>query len=213
MNNIYKNISKIKEARKLLKLKFSDNCDFEDEISKYEDEHKESILHMIRCSENARYFARYLAYDESRIELISTCALLHDVGKLDIDPKVLYKVGKLTDEEWAIIKNHPNVKGIEKIGLSEEIVDSILYHHHRVSDYSKININSVVKIISLLDSFDAMSYIRCYKHNIMTLDEVVEEIKKNMGTQFDVYYGGQFIKYLESTYFATSRFYGKNIFN
>lgn len=212
MENVYRYIKKVHDAKNTISNMICNSENYEDVIRKYKDVHKESILHMIRCSENAKYFAMYLGFDSDKVELISECALLHDIGKLAIDPKILYKEGKLTEIEWNIIKSHPDVEGLENTKLDIAIKDSIYYHHHKVSDYFKNDIHYLVKLVTLLDSFDAMSYRRCYKRTVLSVDEILNEIEKNIGNQFDEYYGRKFIRYIESDFFNSLCFYGKNVY-
>jgi len=123
------------------------------------------------------------------LELLST---LHDIGKLSINDQVLNKAGKLTDEEWLEIRKHPEV-GYRIALASPELVpiaDFILCHHERWDGkgYPQGLIGEKIpllsRIISVVDSFDAMTQDRPYR-KAMPVAAAIDEITKNAGTQFD----------------------------
>lgn len=115
-----------------------------------------------------------IGYTEEIVVNIGMGALLHDIGKINITDKILNKPGKLTDEEYEIIKKHP-VYGHKFIKennkLSQLSKDIVLYHHERIdgSGYpTGVKINSLengkyINIVSFVDVFDAMTNDRIYK--------------------------------------------------
>jgi HD-GYP domain-containing protein (c-di-GMP phosphodiesterase class II) len=117
--------------------------------------------------------------------------LLHDVGKIAINPDIQNKPGKLTDEEYAHIMTHVQIgPSIVKPIANENIVDIIRYHHTRYDGRGKNQTQSGsqlpigVKIVTLADSFDAMTSERPYRKSL-TLAEALAEVKRCSGTQFD----------------------------
>lgn len=162
--------------------------------------HRESIEHMIRCSIIAKEFAEFLGLSEINKEKLYECALLHDLGKLKLNPEILYKNTRLTDAEFKYIKTHTSINGKEGC-LDKCILDCINYHHDNIisTGYNKINVcekHEFVRIISLIDCYDAMSHKRCYKDFIYSKDEIISDIKNLIGKQFDYFYGHKFIDYL-----------------
>lgn len=119
-------------------------------------------------------------------------ALFHDIGKVFISEKILYKKDKLTQAEYLIIKEHPK-KGCEMLRglkLSEDIYEAVLHHHERYdgSGYpeglNKREIPLFSRIIGIADAFDAMTSDRAYRKALL-FHTAKSELIKNKGTQFD----------------------------
>lgn len=162
--------------------------------------HSETVNHMVRCANIAHEFGKYLGLSKKDLEKLTECALLHDIGKFYVNPEILYKEGRLTDEEFMEIKRHTDYDGLlKKADMS--VRHCIRYHHDNVvkTGYHKIDVSKkhdFVKIISLIDCYDVMSNKRCYKDYTLTIDEIIEDIYKNLGRQFDLNYGHKFIGFL-----------------
>jgi HD-GYP domain-containing protein (c-di-GMP phosphodiesterase class II) len=118
--------------------------------------------------------------------------LLHDIGKIGISEKILNKPGKLTTEEWEVIKSHPQV-GANIVSHTPQLapcLTAILYHHERHDGlgYPKglkgEEIPLEARILALADAFAAMTSERAYS-NALTFEDALEEIKRGAGTQFD----------------------------
>jgi len=125
----------------------------------------------------------------NELELLST---LHDIGKMSIPAAILSKPGKLNDEEWREMKKHPEV-GFRIAQATSELVPIakyILCHHERWDGkgYPQGLVGEQIpllsRIVSIADSYDAMTNDRAYRA-AMTKKEAAEEIKKCSGTQFD----------------------------
>lgn len=119
-------------------------------------------------------------------------ALLHDVGKLNVSPKILYKPGKLTSKERQAIERHP-VIGVNVLHGSKNLSDlrnAILYHHERYDGKGYCHglkgkdIPLEARIVSVCDCFDAMISYRSYK-KALTLEEAKDELVRNKNTQLD----------------------------
>lgn len=131
-----------------------------------------TYTHSINVSLYAMLIARWLNLSEKEIKKVIQAGLLHDIGKIRIDNKILNKKGKLTDEEFEEIKKH-TILGYDLVKeidcLDSDIKDAILMHHERVdrSGYplktSGENINLCAKIIAIADVYDAMTSDRVYK--------------------------------------------------
>jgi energy-coupling factor transport system substrate-specific component len=136
--------------------------------------------------------ARELGLNDEECETLRKTALLHDIGKIGITDSVLNKPGKLTDEEYELMKSHVT-KGAEILKdftLIDKVWEGALYHHERYDGKGyvhglkaeEIPINA--RIIGIADAFDAMTANRVYRKK-QSFDYVLSELKKGRGTQFD----------------------------
>ena len=148
--------------------------------------------HSKRVADYARKIAARMGKSKEEQEEIYRAGLLHDVGKIRIPAEIINKPGRLTDEEYNIIKIHP-VTGYHILqGISEDSVIAIAakYHHERYdgkgypNGLAGENIPEVARILGVADAYDAMASNRSYRKSLP--QEVVrEEIEKGKGTQFD----------------------------
>lgn len=163
--------------------------------------------HSIRVMEYAVKFSRYLNLTEDKISIIRNAAILHDIGKLFIPKNILFKQDKLTTNEFNLIKHHSLIgytllKDINSLSLEANI---ILHHHEKVdgSGYPlglKDNeLTNSCKIISICDSFDAMTSNRIYKKSL-NMKEAISELEKNAGSQFDKTLTCKFIQFIQDNY-------------
>ena len=158
-------------------------------------EQKDKYLkgHSEKVREYSIKIGKRLGLPKDDIKILSNVTPLHDIGKLFIDSSILNKKEKLTEAEWAIIKKHP-LNG-ERILLPLKRIRngiSIVKHHHeRINGKGYPNglsgdkISLLARIVSVADALDAMSSERPYRERPLTLKEIKNELKKNMGTQFD----------------------------
>ena len=138
---------------------------------------------------------------EDDVHRIYLAGLLHDIGKIGISEAVLRKKGKLNEDEMARIKAHPQIGAsiLSEIKQMKDIVPGVLCHHERIDGkgYPKgltgDRIPLIGKIISLADSFDAMTSRRVYRE-ALSIKRAVAEIEKGIGTQFDPDVANAFIK-------------------
>ena len=158
--------------------------------------------HSDRVAKYAEIFGTYLNLDESELKTLVLAADFHDIGKIGISDSVLLKPGKLTDEEYAKIKLHP-VISVNILSSSETFKDALppIRHHHERIDGNGYpdklkgeEIPKLARILSICDTFDAITSIRVYK-NQMTIEDALAEIDRVKGTQLDKDYSEQFIKF------------------
>lgn len=148
--------------------------------------------HSLRVTLYSMALAKKLNLPDNLLEEIETTGLLHDIGKIAIPEKILLKPGKLTDEEFEIIKKHPEfgehlINGIGKLKL---ISNWLKYHHERYDGKGypeglkgeDIPISS--RIIAIADTYDAMTSTRSYRP-ALSHEEAIGEIQRCAGTQFD----------------------------
>jgi len=148
--------------------------------------------HSKRVAEYSRRIAERLGKSREEQEEIYRAGLLHDVGKIRIPEEIINKPGKLTEEEFSIIKIHP-VTGYHILrGISKDssIAIAAKYHHERYDGKGYPNglegdkIPETARILGVADSYDAMASNRSYR-NALPQEVVRSEIEKGKGTQFD----------------------------
>ncbi len=148
--------------------------------------------HSQRVAHLTQQLARVIGLDENVVRRMHIAGLVHDVGKIGVPEGLLLKPGKLTDEEFAWIKRHPEIgyRILKDIPQLQDILPGVLYHHERWDGrgYPKglkgEEIPQVARLIGLADSFDAMSSTRTYRSG-MDRKQVLKEIERCSGTQFD----------------------------
>ena len=143
-------------------------------------------------SEYSVFIAKKLGYSKEKCETLRQMALLHDIGKIGIPDAILNKPEKLTDEEYKIMKSHV-IRGGEILKYFT-VVDNVsvgaLYHHEKYDGSGYCHglkgeeIPLDARIIGIADAFDAMTANRIYRKQL-DLDFVINELKRNSGTQFD----------------------------
>lgn len=162
------------------------------------------------CENVGRYaaaVAESLGLAPAEIENIKIAGYLHDIGKIGIDEKVLFKSGRLTQEEFEHIKEHPKigVKILEAINLPKNIVDGVKYHHERIkgNGYPEMLTNDgvpplplVASIIGVADSYEAMTSDRPYR-KALSKEEAMEELRIGSGKLYDPKIVDVFLKLLE----------------
>ncbi len=159
-------------------------------------------------SERVAFISRWIAeklsekeqLDEEQIHMVYLAGLLHDIGKIGIEEVVLRKKGKLTEQEFNRIKQHPSIGAgiLHEIKQMRDVIPGVLSHHERVNGrgypdgLAGDQIPLTGKIVGLADSFDAMTSKRTYR-DAMTVEQALEEIEKGLGTQFDEKLGRIFL--------------------
>jgi len=152
----------------------------------------ETEEHIERLKMIARKLGEKIGLPINQVDELSLTAVLHDIGKVTISDSILLKKGKLTKKEWDILKRHPEI-GYKIASSSHQLIpiaECILYHHEwwDGSGYPRglkgNNIPLLSRIIAIVDAYDVMINGRPHK-DPMTYKEVIEELKKCAGTQFD----------------------------
>lgn len=155
--------------------------------------HPHTYMHSINVANYSVFLGERLGLDEENLEKLKLVGLLHDIGKLNIPVNILRKPGKLTNEEFEVIKNHPvySVELLKRAGITdEEVLRSVKAHHERIdgTGYPKgLNESKIpffARITSISDSFEAMTSNRCYRGR-QDLGYAREELIKGAGKQFD----------------------------
>jgi putative nucleotidyltransferase with HDIG domain len=148
--------------------------------------------HSERVTAYSELIAKELGFSEEETETLNLAGLLHDIGKIGVDESILRKPAKLTDQEFEEIKKHPEYAAniIQNIPQLKGIVAVVRHHHERYdgngypAGLKGGNIPYNARIISIADTFDAMSSKRPYR-NPLPVSVCIDEILKCSGTQFD----------------------------
>ncbi len=157
--------------------------------------------HSQKVAEYATLLASKLSLDKSHIELIQEAALLHDIGKIGIPEYILTKTGRLTNEEFDIVKQHVemSITIIKHLPSMNHVIPAVIGHHERWDGkgYPRglrgENIPLAARCLAISDAFDAMTSNRPYR-NCMTISAALSEIENNIGTQFDPLLANIFVK-------------------
>lgn len=167
-----------------------------------ESKSRQTGQHVKRVSEYVRIMALNTGFDEEKCTEIALAAMMHDIGKLLIPPEILEKPGKLTDEEFSVIKTHVTL-GEELLKNSPGVVMSMarriaLYHHERWDGkgylgYAGEKIDYISRFVSVADVFDALVSKRSYKDG-WPPEKAYAEIVRQRGTQFAPHAVDVFVK-------------------
>lgn len=148
--------------------------------------------HSRRVAFLASQVAAAAGCSQEQIECVRICGLVHDIGKIGIPEAVLCKPGRLTDEEFRIIKQHPEIghRILKDLPQLRDVLPGVLYHHERFDGkgyphgLAGENIPLIARILCVADTFDAMSSTRAYRA-AMPHEKAQAEIVRCAGTQFD----------------------------
>ena len=148
--------------------------------------------HSFRVSEYSVCIAKQLGYSKEKCESLRQMALLHDIGKIGIPDAILNKPGKLTNEEYEIMKSHVIRGGeiLKDFTMIDNVRVGALYHHEKYDGTGYCHglkgedIPLDARIIGIADAFDAMTANRVYRKQL-DIEVVIEELKRCSGTQFD----------------------------
>jgi diguanylate cyclase (GGDEF)-like protein/putative nucleotidyltransferase with HDIG domain len=149
-------------------------------------------IHTERVSQYCEAIAREMGFSENEVDKVKTAAVLHDIGKITISTEILNKPGRLTQDEYEIIKKHPET-GYQILKSVDEYAPfalDVLYHHERIDGkgypegLKGDEIPLVARIIAVADTYEAMTAKRPYQIP-KTKDEAIRELIRCSGSQFD----------------------------
>jgi len=163
--------------------------------------------HSEKVAEYAQQICINLGMDNETADLAYLAGLLHDVGKIGVPEEILTKPGKLTEQEYEVIKTHPviGVKILESMKNMKEILRVIKHHHERYDGagyparLKGSEIPLISRVLAVADSFDAMTSDRSYR-KAFPLDQAILEIKTSSGTQFDPRVVNSFMQLVQEQY-------------
>ena len=153
---------------------------------------KETANHVRRVAEYSWILARALGATSEEANILRLASPMHDIGKIGIRDDILLKPGKLSQEEFEIIKQHPVIGSeiVEQLGLWGREQKIIRHHHERYDGkgypdgLKKEQIPLLSRILFVCDAYDAMASDRPYRSE-MPKDQIIQIIKKGSGSQFD----------------------------
>ncbi len=154
----------------------------------------ETGMHVVRMAHFARELALAACWSTSAAEELCDAAPMHDIGKIGIPDHILQKPGKLTDEEWVVMRRHPSI-GAEILGDHPSslmrLANVIALCHHEKWDGSGYprglkgeEIPQSARIVAIADVFDALTSVRPYKR-AWTIEDAVALLEKEAGHHFD----------------------------
>ncbi|MGD1091340.1 MAG: HD-GYP domain-containing protein [Bryobacteraceae bacterium] len=148
--------------------------------------------HSLRVAAYSFAIAGELGLPKKDCETIRTAAQLHDIGKIGIPDVILQKVGRLTPEEYGLIKLHPQIgrKILEKVSRFKDLLPAVELHHENFDGtgypykLSGTRIPLEARIVRVADAFDSMASSRSYRE-ALPLATAIDELVKYSGSQFD----------------------------
>lgn len=163
--------------------------------------------HSDRVSEYSVLIGEALGLPEDDIKKLKLGGLFHDIGKIGVPDSILQKEGKLSDDEYSEIKNHPSIGAhiLSTASIFQDILPIVKHHHERYdgkgypSQLAGENIPYLARITAVADTFDAMTTKRSYRDSL-PLDYVISEFERCKGTQFDPKIADVFLDILKNHY-------------
>jgi hypothetical protein len=148
--------------------------------------------HSLRVQTWATAVGRELGLAGPRLQILTHAAELHDVGKMAVPDSILQANRKLTDAEWAIVREHPRrgAEMIKHLTFLKNSVPAILHHHERMDGTGYPDglcgdqIPLEARILAVIDSYDAMTSARAYRR-ALPHEAAIAELRRSIGTQLD----------------------------
>ena len=166
-----------------------------------------TYAHSLNVAMLSNIFGRWMHFNDDELKLLTVAGMLHDIGKILIPPDIIKKPGKLTDEEFQIIKTHP-MKGYQL--LSQRNVDirisqAALMHHEKCdgSGYplgvTGNKISDLAKIITIVDVYEALTANRCYRDGLCPF-EVIKMYEDEGYQKYEPKFLVPFLRGISDTY-------------
>lgn len=167
----------------------------------------ETFRHTLNVAIINNIFAEWLKMDDEEKKDLTLCGLLHDLGKLFVDPDVLRKPGKLTDDEFQQIKQHPvlGYNCLKSKNIPDSVKQGVLLHHERSDGlgypygFKNDEIAPFAAITSIADAYEAMTATRVYRKGLSPFD-VIRIFEIDGKKQFNPVYLFPLLKHMTNTY-------------
>lgn len=165
-----------------------------------------TFYHCCRVGRGSRRLAKSMGLNEFEQAILEYSGLFHDIGKVKIPTEILVKPGRLDRAEIEVIKSHPELsvemlKHLTHVPFFRFMIPGVRYHHEKIDGggYPNAiqgdNIPLFARMISIVDSFDAMTNARPYR-NPLGEEKAIKELKDFSGTQFDKHLVTEFLAIL-----------------
>ncbi|MEK6705948.1 MAG: HD domain-containing phosphohydrolase, partial [Bdellovibrionota bacterium] len=193
-----------------LKKSFFETCEALAEAIEKKDRdtggHTKRVVYYSMC------IAKYMDLTTEQLERIRLGAILHDVGKIGVEDRILKKSSKLDPEEWKVMQTHPELGYdiMNRVEGLKDVIGGMRYHHERWDGrgyplgLKRDEIPLIARIISVADAYDAMVSNRAYRRGLDP-SAAFEEIIRNGGTQFDPTVVEAFVKAYETEKLGSKR--------
>ncbi|KNY28287.1 metal dependent phosphohydrolase [Pseudobacteroides cellulosolvens ATCC 35603 = DSM 2933] len=166
---------------------------------------KYTFGHCERVSSYAVMIAEAMGLELDEIQTILYAGLLHDIGKIELPKSILNKLGRLTSDEFELIRQHPvnSANILEPLSGINNLIDYVIHHHERYDGkgypdgIAGEDISLGARILCVADSFDAMISDRPYRKS-MSIEEAFQELEKCSGSQFDPKIASLFVKIMRN---------------
>ena len=167
---------------------------------------RETEAHGERLVSLSKRLGQALGLSQREMDELELYAMLHDIGKVGVDDRILNKPGRLTEEEWVQMKKHSEI-GYRIVASTMElshVADYILCHHERWDGAGYPNgiagekIPLLSRLLSIIDAYDAMTEHRVYRR-AMESEDALAEIERNAGAQFDPQFSRLFVDMIRET--------------
>lgn len=161
--------------------------------------------HLWRVSQFSVRLALACGFSKQQAVIAGLGGFMHDLGKVGVPDSILNNKGKLSDNEYAVMKTHPDLGAqvLQGHPLAPLALEAVLGHHERIdgrgypAGVNGVSMSNAAKIVSLADAFDAMTSTRPYRKG-MALEAAIEQLAANLDTQFDRSFGLNFIAQAKS---------------
>lgn len=161
----------------------------------------ETEEHARRIADICNLIGQKMGLPQTKLDELQLFSMLHDIGKIGVDDRILNKPGGLTPDEWVLMQKHTEIGYMLAMASPEfaPIADYILSHHERWdgAGYPRALKGEAIpllsRILSVADAYDAMTQDRVYRKAI-SREDALEEIRRNTGTQFDPDIAATFIE-------------------
>jgi diguanylate cyclase (GGDEF) domain/uncharacterized domain HDIG len=205
MNTIIKNAEDSMFKQKIVESKSMRSQTLKTIIHTLHEKNPREEQHSKRVADICQKIGTAMGFSETQLKTIYMVGYLHDIGKIALEEGILNKPGKLTEEEFESVKQHPEIgcRIIRSAYETTEIADAILAHHEKWdgTGYPRglkgEEIPLYSRIITIADSYDAMTSERTYK-NVLSAQQAADEIRRCAGKQFDPVIAEIFINHVFS---------------
>ncbi len=165
--------------------------------------------HCQRVNDYSLKLGRLSGFNSSEMKDLEFAGILHDIGKIGIPDGIINKPGRLTEEEFERVKQHPAIGAeiLEGVTFLESCRMILLQHHERIDGkgypvgLKGEAIHPAAKVLAIADSFDAMTSNRPYRSSALSVAEAIKELEKGRGTQFDPLLTDRFIHLIRNSEF------------